>query len=379
MTQAVKETKALLKTTEARLAESERQVIGKAFIGLDGYRDRIIRPLKKQLKDEVQYFETIRDFSSYCSEAAGKSAQIELITQEIKLGGNAPIFAFAMSALGTPVVCLGNFGALQTVEVFEPLTKICETISLGDPAETIALEFNDGKLILSELSALKNLTWNDVKTKATISKLKSAMDSSHLIALVDWCNLNHATEIWKGIRDEIIPSLSKKERIFFFDLADPSKKPFDEIQEAMKCIAGFKPFGKVILGLNENETVKLYHAMLNQPFDMPLSSGLENICMDLFAQLDIDLLLTHPIDRCLLTSKNGTVTVPGRVVSKPKISTGGGDNLNSGFCFGLIQGLSFEESAVLGMASSGAYVQNGNSPGIKVLVDYLKVWESELK
>jgi hypothetical protein len=379
MTQPEQKIKALIKTIEARLNEMDNQTFHKAFIGLDGFVDRIIRPLKKQLKHEEQYFETISDFSSHCSDAAGKSAQIELITQEIKLGGNAPIFAFAMSALGTPVICLGNFGFPEPVDVFEPLTKICQTISLGNPAETIALEFNDGKLILSELSPLKNLTWNDVKTTATLIKLKAAMESSHLIALVDWCNLNHATEIWKGIRDEIIPSLSKKERIFFFDLADPSKKPFDEIQEAMKCIAGFKPFGKVILGLNENETVKLYHAMLNRPFDEPIFLELKDTCKELFAFLDIDLLLTHPIDRCMLTSENGVEKVPGRIVLKPKISTGGGDNLNSGFCFGLIQGFSFEESAVLGMASSGAYVQNGSSPDIKGLIDYLKVWDSELK
>src|SRR5688572_28661871 len=49
---------------------------------------------------------------------------------------------------------------------------------------------------------------------------------------------------------------------------------------------------------------------------------------------------------------------------KPKVLTGGGDNLN-GYCLGLLFGFSLQQCILLGMAVSGAYIQNGTSPDIK--------------
>ncbi|MFT7435808.1 MAG: hypothetical protein ACI8UX_001607 [Psychromonas sp.] len=42
--------------------------------------------------------------------------------------------------------------------VFNNMHKDCQLVSLGDPTETTALEFDDSKLILSELSTFKDLT-----------------------------------------------------------------------------------------------------------------------------------------------------------------------------------------------------------------------------
>jgi sugar/nucleoside kinase (ribokinase family) len=54
--------------------------------------------------------------------------------------------------------------------------------------------------------------------------------------------------------------------------------------------------------------------------------------------------------------------------------TGGGDNLNAGFCLGLLNNLSIEECMLAGMATSGAYVQNGFSPSMDDLIEYLKTY-----
>jgi sugar/nucleoside kinase (ribokinase family) len=68
----------------------------------------------------------------------------------------------------------------------------------------------------------------------------------------------------------------------------------------------------------------------------------------------------------------------GRYVKEPRISTGGGDNFNAGFCLGLLIGLSMEESMITAMANSGAYVQNGKSPSMNDLITYITQWQSEL-
>ena len=355
-----------------RLQNIEQSDQNKAFIGLDGYVDRIIRPVKQQGANQPVFYDTITDFAIDCQEAAGISRQFELFTQEVKLGGNAPIFAKALSSLGSHVCCMGNFGAETLHPEFEDLSQSCQLISLGDPAETIALEFNDGKLILSELSSLDNLDWEKVRQTSDTSGLSDIIRDANLFALVDWCNLKHSTEIWEGLLQKYISVSGSKDKTFFFFFSDPSKKSDHDIKRIFEVISGFKPFGKVYLGLNENETRKAHRAVTGNSLTSDLS--LEKVCEELFVRVDVDALLTHPVDRSIITTQERVFVVPGKVVTHPRISTGGGDNLNSGFCFGLLNGFSLEESACLGMANSGAYVQNGHSPDLRELTEYLSAW-----
>jgi sugar/nucleoside kinase (ribokinase family) len=60
------------------------------------------------------------------------------------------------------------------------------------------------------------------------------------------------------------------------------------------------------------------------------------------------------------------------------VQTGGGDNLNAGYCLGLLLGLDPSQCMILGMASSGSYVQESQSPDVTQLISYLKNWIEEL-
>ncbi len=341
------------------------------LVGLDGYVDKIQRVVKAQVGEENEYFSTIADFSLHTGKAAGKSAQIELVTQETKLGGNAPIMAHALGCLGIKNYCIGNFGFPETEAVFRQIHHNSTLVSLGPPAETNALEFDDGKLILSEVSPFKPLNWEVVKKTIGLEKLTNYVAQSQIVALVDWCNLPFATGIWHGILTEILPTLSKENRHFLFDLADPSKKSKEEIAAALEVINEYSTYGQVTLGLNENEARKLYHAIEGNSNE----ENLKAICQVIFEHFHITNLLVHPLDCSIIVTKSGIQEVPGKLVRKPRISTGGGDNLNAGFCFGQLLGLSLEASAVLGMATSGAYVQNGASPDMEALIVYLKQWQ----
>jgi hypothetical protein len=158
----------------------------------------------------------------------------------------------------------------------------------------------------------------------------------------------------------------------FFDLADPTKKSISDLKEVLDVINGFAHYGKVILGINENEALKLYDVLNDaEPGE---TQNLENIGRFIYSKLSIDGLLIHPVDRCILIHKNGLINLDGKLVGEPKISTGGGDNLNAGFCMGQLLGFSMEESLILGMATSGSYVQQGKSPDISTIISYLETW-----
>ena len=348
------------------------------LVGLDGFIDKIQRPVKLQNAQGCEYYETLTDFGKRVQDASDQSAQIELHTTTVKLGGNAPIFSNALAHLGIKNTCLGTFGTPEIHPVFKEIHQDSKLLSLGNSAETNALEFDDGKLILSELSTFSELDWEQVKAQINLKQLGEQALRVQLIGLVDWCNLAHASKIWRGIFEEVVRPNVKQNPYFFFDIADPSKKNAQQVAEIIEIINGFSEYGKVTLGLNENETIRLAGLL---GVSTNLKHGTESLLSlgrNLFDFMDIERLLIHPIDGCLSIDKSHEYSLEGRVVEHPKVSTGGGDNFNAGFCFGLLNGLNDLESMVCAMATSGAYVQNGASPDLVALITYLKQWRKEI-
>src|SRR5258707_3441344 len=71
-----------------------------AFIGLDGFVDEILHVVdKRDSAEKYARLPTISRLAERLAVAAGSSANVELVTQLVKLGGNGPIIANALSVL----------------------------------------------------------------------------------------------------------------------------------------------------------------------------------------------------------------------------------------------------------------------------------------
>lgn len=356
----------------------------KALLGFDGFLDKIIKPVKQQKGEEVLYYETITDYAQFIANAAGRSCGIELSVQNRKIGGNAPIMANALAQFGITSTCIGAMGYPKTDILFESLPLNCRLISIANPGQTDAYEFDDGKLICSDLSSFKMLTWEHLKAVVGKEQLGRMIADSSLVAFVDWNNLFHGTTIWAGIAEEILPELQLSGQHFFFDIADPSKRSIGEIQEIMAIIGRYSLFGDVTLGLNANEAAKVYLSLKGIPFSgvdfhqFHQDNALEDVGLYIFEHTRLTNLLIHPTDCAILFNKSGAERMGGRVVKYPKISTGAGDNLNAGFALGCLLQFALQDAMILGMAASGAYVQNGHSANLPELIAYLQQWDSEL-
>lgn len=338
-----------------------------AVVGFDGYIDELDRVVQSVAADgSCTFFPTISSFAQRLAEAAGKSADIETVSTEVKLGGNAPILANALTQLGVDTTCIGAMGSPELRDVFQEMAKTCRCISLCNPAYTNALEFDDGKIMLANAKPLEGLNWTRVKEVVGLERVIALFESCTLAAMVNWGGVIGSEDIWSGIRQEVLPRLEKKERLFFFDLADPSKRTAEQICGVLEQIRSFSPFGRVILGMNENEALRV-SAAAGGPADTP-----ERAAKALYDRLQIDALVVHPIDRCIGVTCDGAVTEYGHVVAKPVISTGGGDNFNAGFCLGLMLGCRLQDAMIMGMATSGYYVGNGHSPTLEQLLQQLK-------
>lgn len=359
---------------EAIIALKQPPTLGKALVGFDGYVDKIKKVVKKRLKDRVEPFPTIADFAERLAYAAGKSAQIELVSETTKLGGNAPIMANTLAKLAFETTCVGTLGEPSIEPVFQDLPATL--ISLGPPAETIALEFGDGKLILSDVKAFEDLGWKKLKEKVGLPKLEELFRESQLLALVDWSNLPLANDLLQGIRRELLPKTARGNQHFFFDLADPTAKPPTDIIAILESMGSFSAYGKVTVGVNENEALFLYQ--IYYP-DQAKPETLIELGQAIFAKLSVHELVIHPLDRAVYISANQAIEQVGRVVEVPKIQTGAGDNLNAGYCLGIQLNLSPSACLVCGMGNSGAYVSLGHSPSKAELINYLENWQTSIK
>ncbi|MBT5708315.1 MAG: hypothetical protein HOI66_18535 [Verrucomicrobia bacterium] len=361
---------------EALLSETNNAKKLKAFVGLDGFVDEIIHVVDKR-EDANTYHRipTIAAYADRIAEAAGKSTNIELVTQRIKLGGNGPIMANALAALSVGVSYVGALGFPNLHPVFQPLADKSDVYSIAEAARTDALEFGDGKLMLGKMTPLNEVTWPNIQERMGRDLFLEKLTHSDLISFVNWTMVPYMSEIWEAILDEGILPDRAMNRTGFFDLCDPAKRENDDLLAAMKLLGRFRKHLKVILGLNEKEAMELAELFgIAEGANTP--EGRCQLTRQLFDQLDVDVLVVHPVAYALAVTKDETVWVPGPFVEKPVITTGAGDHFNAGFCLGQLLGLTPTMSLNLGVSSSGHYVRSGKSPSIKNLEELLREWPS---
>ncbi|MBT1686480.1 hypothetical protein [Dawidia soli] len=353
----------------------------KVFVGFDGFVDKIKKAVKERRNTQTVYFGTIRDFTDRLLMACGKSGQVQMDTQRIKIGGNAPILAHALGQWGIKSYCLGSMGYPHEHELFLKMTPSCEIISVLNPGLSDAVEFSDGKLIFSELEVFDQYTWDYIKQRAGLARISQATTDSALMAFVDWANLPHASEIWQGVLEDVIKPSKRKDFMFLFDLCDPAKKTTQQIDEVLDLMSCFSAYGRVTLGLNENETLRIWAALRGLDFvrDKEKLPPVREAAAFLYQSMNIDTLLVHPVDRSIACQRQQVVELAGRYVKEPNVLTGGGDNLNAGYCFGLLAGLDLQQCMLLGMAASGSYVEHGVHADLPAILAYIDTWIGELE
>jgi sugar/nucleoside kinase (ribokinase family) len=343
----------------------------KVLVGLDGFVDEIISVVdKRESATKFSRIATITQFAQRIADAAGNSASIEMVVERVKLGGNGPIMANALASLGARTTFLGAVGSPKIHEAFRPLADNARVISVAEPGHTNALEFDDGKIMLGTLESLYGLNWKLILAKVGRKKLCALMDSASLVAMTNWTMLPAMTEIWRRMQQEICPHLKRgRERFFFADLADPTRRKKEDVAEAMFVLKKFSPTFRVTLGLNKHEA-ELAAASLGL-------ADAENVKVEKLAtfihdKLRLDSVVVHPRECAVSASARGLVRVEGPFTAEPKISTGAGDHFNAGYCLGRLIGLDESGALQAGVGESGFYVRTGRSPSCRELATFLK-------
>ncbi len=353
---------------------ANHQPLGKKkfLIGFDGFTDEIIDvvALRKSLQ-EHEAFPTIQSFGERVLECANKSANIELVVKQTKLGGNAPILCNALLAQGHQGSFIGPIGEPNEIEPLfsEMAAQLEQVVTLGPSAHTDALEFEDGKLMLGKHKALRDIDYRGLLAHSSEKQLIELFSEAILFGNTTWTLLLGLNDLWSGLLENIFPHVPPKDqanqRFMFVDLCDPSKRAISELQEALHLLQKFSAWYDVVLGLNIVEVEKVAGSLgydkgpckKEEDYDQALSFIAEKTH---FSQIAL-----HTKHFAKVAFEGTIQTTPVSHCEKPKISTGAGDNFNAGYCGGLLLGMTPSACLAMGVLSSGLYVRHGQSPSLE--------------
>jgi hypothetical protein len=366
-----------LQIAHERLSQQDQPPL--CFVGFDGFTDEIIRVVDQRL--DTQTFEpiyTISDFGRRIIAAAGKSCNLELVPLETRIGGNAPLCTQALLQGGHRIVFAGAIGQRDHIEpIFRSMTARCErVIPLSPSGHTDALEFYDGKVLLGKIGALSEVNYESLIAQLPEDELIKLLDQVDLFVSANWTMLPHLNELWEKLIHNIIPKLpSQRTRYLFVDLADTTKRTAHDLRRALQLLPQFQPAFQVILGLNHAEAQQVYHALIGAP-PGPGVQQVEWMARSIRQQSQVSQVVVHATRYAVAVTATETARVEGPYCEEPKITTGGGDNFNAGYCNGLLYGLSLEGCLLTGVSTSGYYVRMGSSPSIQELSTFIQQWDA---
>jgi sugar/nucleoside kinase (ribokinase family) len=344
----------------------------RAVLGFDGFVDEIITVVdKRHGPDHFEPVESIASMARKILSASGESSNYELFVNRRKLGGNGPIMADALAALGFDVTYIGNLGEPDIHLVFRDFAARAEVLSIAEPGHTDALEFTDGKLMLGKLQSLGDVNWANLTRRVGVDKLVDLMGGARLIGMVNWTMLPKMGEIWDHLIEEVLPLGPKSDRTIFIDLADPEKRTRDDLRVALATISKMQAHADVILGLNLKEAVQVAE-VLALPDRADRESTIEEDAAEIRRRLDLACVVIHPRKAAAAATSEGSARFAGPFVQQPLISTGAGDHFNAGFCLGRVLGLGLEQSLCAGVASSGYYVRTAHSATADELAGFIE-------
>ncbi len=342
------------------------------LVGFDGFVDEIIHAVAiRKNKSEYERIKTLTEFAERIATAAGKSANIELVPQLEKLGGNGPLMALASATIGSQVTCIGMLGYPTLHPVFQGLKSLCKVISVGAPGHTDALEFNDGKLMLGKLNTIKDMCWSRLLEVVGESELSKLFFESDMVACTNWTMLTEMDEILENI----IRMVPKGSRVkFFFDLADPEKRSRPDLQRVLNQIQALGKKTEVVFGLNFREAEQVSEALGNMVAPTESVQGMEDASLRLRERLGIHGVVVHAIKYAGAAVGAQSAGIEGPFCPNPKLSTGAGDHFNGGFCSGLLADLSVRDALYMGVGTSGSYVRKAGSPNLAEITGLLRTW-----
>jgi sugar/nucleoside kinase (ribokinase family) len=353
-----------------------------ALVGFDGFLDAIYDVVDRRRDMTPTGYERIRTISEFASRvaaAAGRSANIELVLREERFGGNGPLLASGLAALGAGVTYIGAVGGAESPRMlhpaYEPFTRRCRRVlPIAPTARTDALEFDDGKVMFNHPASVQEVTWDRLVEVVGLDGLIRAVVEADLIGIVNWTIVGGVEGIWEGLLREVLPRVNAAGKRVFIDLSDPAKRSDADIARALELLTRLEELVRMTLGLNmaEAERVAGVLGVLGSTPGDPDHARAERLAGSIRRATGLSCVVVHPRHGAAAATATECMWFDGPFTTAPRLSTGAGDHFNAGFALAQQLGLSLDRCLASACAVSGAYVRDAESPGCARVIGFLR-------
>jgi hypothetical protein len=348
------------------------------FLGVDGYIDLLYSLCQsRESATDWTRMNNMRAFGDLIKNVAGSSANVERVLKRKISGGFAPNSCKAFNGLGINVILVAALGYPEIHELFKPLKerKSINAISFSNPGETIGLEFDDGKIMLSDFENILNIDWDLLIERIGFEKIFELIEKSDIIGLGHWSLVQNLDEIWAHFQIDIIPSIKNaKDKLFFVDLADIKKRSKEDIIEMLTMLGNINYHIPVMLSLNDQEAYDISNALDNVKTIDPNKEHFEDYIEGgrlINEELKLSYVVIHSPHFATISTRENHYWITQAYTSKAKFTTGGGDHFHSGVAAGLACNLTPPEAILMANALTGIFIRTGNSPDFRELSQFI--------
>lgn len=346
----------------------------KGIAGFDGFIDTFIR---------VEQPSTMAELGPKITAAAGIAASYPAQHNGDKFGGNGPLLASALHGIHDGAIDLTYIGAMgrdAILPIFADALakKTSQLYTLAEPAHSDCLEFDDGKVMLSDMRSCSEITWERMLEVVGADTLDTLLQESDFIGAVNWGKLPHVGEIWNQIALRLGQlGVEKKKLPFFMDLAEFEQRPQTDLKRLLADLPVITEQCHTILSFNLKEAWQMGAYFGADYSGQKSPEAVAELASYLKERITADRIVIHPNDGAACASAAGTVYLAGPVVKTPLISTGAGDNFGAGCLSGSLLGLDDLGMLLCGVCCSGYFVRTGESPTFAQIGELIELWVND--
>jgi len=346
----------------SRLEQSKAKIVMFA----DGFVDEVweIVNARANLNDYTVYSQ-MRQFAERISNSRTGGIGLEIVKKRRAFGGFSANTGYASARLGVDTAVIGVFGKDKPDPVFEEVNDICHLTSLGAPATTHILEFDDGKILMSYMEATHSVCWKQIVDILGMEKINSLLSESDIIGVGYWSLLPAFDEIVSQVCAHL-PNDGKKRR-FFFDFADFLKRDKTSLIKTLQDLKILNEKFPMTLSVNEHEAAALF-SIHNETMDdeqRPLLKKIEYVR----EQIGLDELVIHtPHYAAAASQSEKAVFTMNQYIKKPLRSVGAGDSFNGGYIAASLAELDISERLFVANTAVSFFLQSAKFPELSDLL-----------
>ena len=347
---------------------------GTLAFGFDGVVDNV-REMVETRHESTEYdrLKRLSDLETRLQNSltAESSLTIEWETEGTRTGGHACHLSRAFNHLGANTVMIGTYGE-PPQEPFVSEFDASTIVSIGEPGVCDAVEFDDGKLMLSEPGEASQLNWEMLVDRVDVEAIAKHLDGCNVLGVGYWNVTGELPELLATLVEETWPLQSSPPERVFFDPADIRQLPDKQIRRGAARLAEVSQTVPVTVSANRAETEKIAGVV-----DGHDTGRLRKDAEVAFDVLDVDQFIGHGRSESVGVDRTTTVDVQVPVTSSPAMTTSAGDHFNVGFLVGELADLSLPAKIVVGNTVARAFVRSGSPPSYEQIREGIELYRDE--